>query len=199
MVVRVPRQTRLDLVRTVFAAVRQDVDGILAGFQSLGIIEPNADMAPLRTLASRLLALAAVRSTVPERIETLLADEVLAELYDAPVSLPSDMVYFARTAALIEGLGTRYDPYFNALEFATPIALKMHGRIMASLRDGASPDAPPDDWATGLGTLLGQVAGVVTRAGREIAALLGARVLGLPPQLGRRIDAPRLGPPMHAE
>jgi predicted unusual protein kinase regulating ubiquinone biosynthesis (AarF/ABC1/UbiB family) len=175
MMVRVSRETRVQLVETVFGAIRSDVDRLLAGFQALGIIEPEADVASIRTLAARLMSLASSRATTAERMELLLADEIMQALYDAPVTLPSDMVYFARTAALIEGLGTRYDPYFNAVEFATPIALRMRGRIMASLRGEQA--LQPVDWAGTLGGVLGEVAVVVSRAGREIASILGTRML----------------------
>ena len=78
-----------------------------------------------------------------------------------------------RTASLIEGLGTRYDPHFNAIEFAAPIALRLRGRIMASLRGDAS--AKTGDWVVELGGLLGDVVGVVQRAGKEIAGIVAER------------------------
>ena len=58
----------------------------------------------------------------------MLADRVMHALYDFPIVLPRDMVYFARTASLIEGVGTRYDPYFQAIPVASPIVLRMRSR-----------------------------------------------------------------------
>jgi hypothetical protein len=49
------------------------------------------------------------------------------------------MVYFARTASLIEGVGTRYDPYFQAIPVASPIVLKMRSRILRSLGETPAP------------------------------------------------------------
>lgn len=181
MAVRVPRELRLRLVETVFAAIRGDVSGIVRGFQSLGIILPDADREAIEALVKKLLAIANERTETREKLERLLADQVLHELYDAPIVLPSDLVYFARTASLIEGLGTRYDPHFNPIDFAGPIALRLRGRIMASLRD---PNAPrptwgrDGDWFVEIGGLLGDVAGVVTRAGRELVGIVGQRFLG---------------------
>jgi len=183
MAVRVPREMRLRLINTVFAAIRGDVDGIVDGFASLGVILPDANREAIRALVTKLLAIASERAVTRERLEKLLAEQVLAELFEAPVVLPSDLVYFARTASLIEGLGTRYDPHFNAIEFASPIALRLRGRIMASLR-GELPSVKPTDWVVEIGGLLGEVAGVVTRAGKEIAGIVGERFftggLGLP-------------------
>ena len=109
---------------------------IIAGFERMGFVEPGADMGKIRELADALMKLAYEKTTTKERIE-LLADQVMAVIYDFPIRLPSEMVYFARTAALIEGLGTRYDPRFNAIMFASPIAVRMRARIMASLSDEA--------------------------------------------------------------
>lgn len=138
MVIEVPRAMRRNLVRTVFAAIRRDVDGTLMGFRSLGLIDPAADLTKLRGLAERLMSIAYDRGSMQERLE-LVANEVMATLYDWPVTLPSEMVYFARTAALIEGLGARYDPYFNAVMFATPIAIRLRGQILKSLHEEGQP------------------------------------------------------------
>lgn len=176
MVVRVPRQLRVDLVQTVFATIRKDVDAVVTGFDRLGALEPGADRGEIAAVVRTLLQLSDLRMTTTERIEhVLLADDVMQQLYDAPLVLPSHLVYFARTASLIEGLGTRYDPYFNPITFATPVVLRLRGRIMASLR-GA--DAPPVDWVASIGSLVGDVAVVVHRASREIASIFGERVLG---------------------
>jgi hypothetical protein len=79
------------------------------------------------------------------------------------------MVYFARTAALIEGLGVRYDESFNAITFASPIALRMRREILASL----GQPLPPEDIATVVGAAVGHAAGTALRAGREFIRKIG--------------------------
>jgi len=184
MVVPVPRETRWHLIQTVFASIRKDVDGVVAGFEALGVIEPDADPAVVRDLVRALLELAHSRTTVPERIEMLLADQVMGTLYDWPVTLPREMVYFARAAALIEGLGVHYDPRFNPIVFAAPIALRLRRRILASLGDQPTR-RDPNEWVYTLSGVLGAVAGVVTRAGRSFLSQLesefqAARPLSIP-------------------
>jgi predicted unusual protein kinase regulating ubiquinone biosynthesis (AarF/ABC1/UbiB family) len=168
MVVRVPREMRWHLVSTVFAAIRRDVDGIVAGFRSLGVIEPGADPDRIRALAARLMAIAYDPRSMQERIQ-LVANEVVAELYDWPVRLPSELVYFARTTTLIEGLGVRYDRHFNPITFAAPIAIRLRGEILHSLGQG---EAPPIDMAAAFGAILGRVATVVVHAGRDLMSRL---------------------------
>jgi predicted unusual protein kinase regulating ubiquinone biosynthesis (AarF/ABC1/UbiB family) len=167
MVVRVPLDLRRQLVAAIFAAIRRDADALAESFHALGLVVTGADPAVIRRLAGTLLSVADQRNTTRERVE-LLADEVIAELYDWPIVLPSHLVYFARTASLIEGLGTHYDPHFNALAFATPIALSLRSRILASLYpDGGQPRVDP---ARVIGAALGAVARVVQRASVEVVA-----------------------------
>ena len=171
MVVRVPRETRRELMQTVLSAIRQDAEGVVEGFYALGIILPEADRTTIVALARRLMALATERTTTEERIQRMLADEVMHTLYDWPVVLPREMVYFARTAALIEGIGTRYDPHFNAIDVSAPLVLRLRPLIVASLRGDAG--APPEDWPTVVGGVLGRVAGIVARASRDVATVIG--------------------------
>ena len=169
MVIPVTRELRWRLVTTIFAAIRRDAAGVVAGFESLGMIDPGADPADVRGLADLLLTLAYVEMPMRERVE-LVTDEVMAALYDWPVRLPSEMVYFARTAALIEGLGVRYDENFNAITFAGPIALRLRREILVSLGQG---ELPPLDLPTVVGAALGHAAGKAVRAGREFVKRLG--------------------------
>lgn len=196
MVIPVTRELRSRLVTTVFAAIRRDTEGLLAGFESLGMIDPSANREQVRGLADRLLTLAYVEMPMRERVE-LVTDEVMAALYDWPVRLPSEMVYFARTAALIEGLGVRYDDRFNAITFASPIALRMRREILESL--GRGGEVPGLDLPTMVGAALGYAAGTAVRAGREFLARLwpaNGNGNGRPVPAARRLAAggPSPGP-----
>jgi predicted unusual protein kinase regulating ubiquinone biosynthesis (AarF/ABC1/UbiB family) len=138
MVVRVSQPQRLALIRTVLASVRKDVPAIRDGFYALGLVSPGADPLEIERLAGVLLDLAFSRTTSLERAEVILSDRVMQALYEFPVQLPRELVYFARTAALIEGIGTRYDPYFQAIPIASPIILRMRTRILRSLGERPS-------------------------------------------------------------
>jgi predicted unusual protein kinase regulating ubiquinone biosynthesis (AarF/ABC1/UbiB family) len=170
MVVRVSRERRRQILDVAMAAIRRDVDGVVAGFYGLGLVEPAADRTTIHRLAEVLLTLAARSTTTQERLQ-YLSEQILATLYDWPVVLPGDLVYFARTAALIEGLGIRYDARFNALTVATPLLLRLSPRILAALDGDATPAG---DWATALGTFLGTATRVLRQAGNELGALMRA-------------------------
>jgi predicted unusual protein kinase regulating ubiquinone biosynthesis (AarF/ABC1/UbiB family) len=176
MVVEVPVATRRTLVQTVFASIRGDVEKVVDGFYALGLIEPGATRETIVTLAGQLIALASEHTTASERLERLsrLADEVMATLYNFPVLLPGDMVYFARTAALIEGLGVRYDTRFNAIRFATPIVLRMRREILSSLGE---PLGGERDVAVAIGATLGSLVAIARRASREVVTTLAANLM----------------------
>ena len=154
MMVRVPQSTRLALIRTVFASIRRDPAAVADGFRALGLIAPGADEADITRLAELLVTMSVTRSTTQQRLETMLADRVMASLYDFPVILPRDLVYFARTAALIEGIGTRYDPYFNAIQVGTPLVMRMRSRILRSLGEEAQPSL--EEYAAAAGFVVGR-------------------------------------------
>ena len=181
MCVRVPVETRATLVRTVMAAIRRQPDGVAEGFEALGIVQPGADPAEIRRLVQVLLDLA-YSGMAPQDAARVLAEEVMRELYDWPIVLTGEMVYFARAAALIEGMGARYVPDFNAIAFASPIVVRMRHHILATLQ--MTGGVSQEDLATTLGALSGQAAKIVATAGRELAALLGLGTAQIMARLG---------------
>jgi len=153
MVVRVSRAQRRALLDTIMAAIRKDVDGLIDGFIALGLKAPDASRDDLRPIVQAILTNASTYATTQERMD-LLSDDVVASLYEKPpINLPSTMVYFARTASLIEGLATRYDPRFNPVAVATPVLLRLQPAILAAL--GRAHSATPADWAATLTTVVG--------------------------------------------
>lgn len=156
MVVRVPLETRRSLMRTSIAAIKRDPDAVAAGFVSLGLIIPGTPPETVRWLAELLIANAYSRTTTKERIDAMLADRVMKTLFDFPIVLPQHLVYFGRTAALIEGVGTRYDPYFQAIPVASPVILRMRSRILRSLGEPATPSVA--EVATVAGYAIGKAA-----------------------------------------
>ncbi|HEY0776421.1 MAG TPA: AarF/UbiB family protein [Gemmatirosa sp.] len=183
MVVRVEKRLRRTLARTAFAGIQRDAPALVDGFFALGLFEPGADRATAESLVAALLEIAHAADTSSVDRMQLVADRVLATLYEFPVTLPADLVYFARTTALIEGLGVRYDAHFNAVTFAAPVALELRREIMDSLREPGEADPIPG-WPALLEGALGRaaeevttaVAGAVRRASRGLVAVFGRLV-----------------------
>jgi predicted unusual protein kinase regulating ubiquinone biosynthesis (AarF/ABC1/UbiB family) len=155
-VVRVPLAQRRALVHTSIAAIRRDVEGVARGFADLGLLAPDTDPRDIKWIADLLITNAYAKTTARERIDILLADRVLKTLFDSPITLTEEAVYFARTAALIEGIGTRYDPYFQVVPVASPVVLRMRTKILRSLGENVQPNL--QEVATVAGYALGRAA-----------------------------------------
>ena len=78
-------------------------------------------------LVEVLMNIAYSETAMNERARAV-ADRVMHELFEWPVVLPGELVYFARTAALIEGIGGRYDRNFNSIRVASPVVSAAAGR-----------------------------------------------------------------------
>jgi hypothetical protein len=86
-------------------------------------------------------------------------------IYDWPIILRGELVYFGRAVALIEGIGARYVPDFNPVAFTAPVILRHRRAVLAAMGDDAAARA---DLGVLLGKLAGDITKVVMNAGREI-------------------------------
>lgn len=165
MVVRVERETRVRLIETILAAVRKDVDGVIAGFYELGVLDPEVDRGTVRDAARALMSIAFTPDAAPRQVQRIV-NEVMATFYRWPIMLPSEFVYLGRAAALAEGIALRYDPAFNAVQFASPVIRRMGATLLASVASGDPRERMQD--------VLGEITGiarelrdVLRRAGRD--------------------------------
>ncbi len=165
MVLRVERETQTRLVRTVLAAVRRDVDGVINGFYELGILDPDVDRGTVRDAVRQLMAISFQDDLSPRQVQRLV-EEILRTFYDWPLILPSDFVYFGRAAVLVEGIGLRYDPNFNAVATARPVVEKSAARLLTGL-GGADPSAKLMDWGIEAASAIRTLRDLVQRVERD--------------------------------
>jgi predicted unusual protein kinase regulating ubiquinone biosynthesis (AarF/ABC1/UbiB family) len=165
MVLQVERETRARMVRTVAAAVRQDVDGVINGLYELGILDPDVDRGTVRDAAQELMGVA-LRDDVSPRQMQRIVEDVLRTFYDWPLMLPSDLVYFGRAAVLVEGIGLRYDPDFNTLAAARPVVARSAGRLMQGLL-GAEGRPRVAEWGLDAAAAVRTVRDLLRRVERE--------------------------------
>jgi predicted unusual protein kinase regulating ubiquinone biosynthesis (AarF/ABC1/UbiB family) len=164
MVIEVDPAMRRHLVHTVLAAVRGDAEGVVEGFFSLGIVEPDTDRETIRRLVVLILEMTERGAELAE-MQRALADEVMRILYEWPVVLTGEMTYFGRAVALIEGLGARHVPGFSPVQYARPILMRHRGAVLAALGPGEGEAR--------------DVTRVVGNAGRELFGVLAARLPAL--------------------
>jgi predicted unusual protein kinase regulating ubiquinone biosynthesis (AarF/ABC1/UbiB family) len=61
-----------------------------------------------------------------------MVQQIMDTFYTWPLALPRELVYFFRAAALLEGIGLRYDAAFNGLESVRPVIRRMRPQLMAA-------------------------------------------------------------------
>lgn len=172
MVVRVETGMRRTLIRTALAAVSRNAGGVIDGFYELGIVEPGTDMSTIHRLVEVLLGMAfdgVASADIATRIlnDRTLADDVMRTIYDWPIILRGELVYFGRAVALIEGIGARYVPGFNPVAFTAPVILKHRRAVLAAMGDDRAARA---DLGVLFGKLAGEITNVMVNAGRQIVA-----------------------------
>ncbi|MEP6780061.1 MAG: AarF/UbiB family protein [Gemmatimonadaceae bacterium] len=159
MVIEVPVPVRKALFDTIIAAVKRDAPATTDAFYALGLVAPGTERRTMQDLVDVLLTIAYSETSMDERARAL-ADRVMRELFDWPIVLPGELVYFARTAALIEGIGARYDRSFNSIRVASPVVLKLRRELLAVLTGQDAKTAHPVvEWAAMLGAITGGAIG----------------------------------------
>jgi predicted unusual protein kinase regulating ubiquinone biosynthesis (AarF/ABC1/UbiB family) len=130
MVVQLRPATRDQIIRVAMAAAREDVDGIINGMYQLGMIDPDISRTEIRDAAAEILAiLERVRELGQQKVQDMVL-EIMDTFYTWPLMLPRELVYFFRAAALLEGIGHRYDPAFNGLDVSRAVVRRMRGELI---------------------------------------------------------------------
>ena len=162
MVIDVDIPVRKALFETILAAIRRDADATAAGFFALGMVAPGTTPDAMSNLVRVLLDIAYQDTAMEDRARAI-ADRVMRELFNWPIVLPGELVYFARTAALIEGVGGRYDRHFNSIKVASPVVLKLRREILTVLLGDEGTREPIITFAATLGALAGGATAVLSR------------------------------------
>ncbi|MGK7310858.1 MAG: ABC1 kinase family protein [Candidatus Longimicrobiales bacterium M2_2A_002] len=130
MVIQLRPATRDQIIRTAIAAARDDVDGVINAMYELGMIDPDISRAEVRDAAAEILHIIdRARELGQQRVQDMVT-EIMDTFYTWPLMLPRELVYFFRAAALLEGLGLRYDPAFNGLHVSRTVVNRMRGELL---------------------------------------------------------------------
>jgi ubiquinone biosynthesis protein len=129
MVLEITSEFREDLVRVAIAGVRQDIDELINLFYKLDLLEPDVTPAIVREAALAILSIHYDKQLTQRQIQEI-TNQILHTFYQFPLRLPTSLVYILRTAALIEGIGLAYDPHFDGIRAATPVARKLVDRAL---------------------------------------------------------------------
>ena len=188
------------MIRNFFAVLRKDTDEVIETLVQMGLIEPMADMTPVRRLIQFLLDRFTERP-VNFREFTLIQDELYTMFEQQPFRLPAEMTFVLKALTTLDGIARALDPEYNLVASSQPfireVTTSQGGRyaIAETLRQAKlwvqSPFQQPrtsDLWFQGLeqrleaGTLELPVRAIesdrhlqqLTRAVRQLLYLCGA-------------------------
>jgi predicted unusual protein kinase regulating ubiquinone biosynthesis (AarF/ABC1/UbiB family) len=93
------------------------------------MISPEVSRGEVRAAATEILrVLEKVQSTNRMQVQELV-QEIFDTFYTWPLALPQELVYFFRVVALLEGIGFRYNPEFDGLQFIRGVIRRYRGEI----------------------------------------------------------------------
>jgi len=165
-VMEVPRWTRESILRTAIALGREDIDSVINEMYRLGMISPEVSRGEIREAAEEILRIVE-RAKTTNRAK--IVEEIIAELLDTfytwPITLPQELVYFFRAAALIEGVAFHYDANFDGLTFIRGVVLKNQAELLRTT--GQQPAQIAKSFVDDAQSAIRSVRDLVTRAERE--------------------------------
>jgi predicted unusual protein kinase regulating ubiquinone biosynthesis (AarF/ABC1/UbiB family) len=136
MVIQFGRSTRDHILRVALAAGREDLDAMINGMYELGMIDPAIARSEVREAAAEILQIVESARELGPRAVQKAVQEIMDTFYTWPLILPRELVYFFRAAALLEGIGFRYDPHFNGLDIARTVIRRMRRELLrATVRE----------------------------------------------------------------
>lgn len=134
-VLEVPRWTRESILGLALSLARDDIDGVINEMYRLGMISPEVSRGEIREAATEILKIVERAKTTNRQ---MIIDDVIAQLLDTfytwPLVLPQELVYFFRTAALIEGLAFHYDARFDGLSFIRGVVMDNRDELLQTTR-----------------------------------------------------------------
>lgn len=124
MMAEVKSLAKDQMVRNFFAVLRKDTDEVVDTLIKMGLIEPVADMTPVRRLIAFLL-----EKFTEKPIDFQAFTEIKSELYvmfeQQPFRLPAQMTFILKSLTTLDGIARALDPEYNLMAVAKPFVKTM--------------------------------------------------------------------------
>jgi predicted unusual protein kinase regulating ubiquinone biosynthesis (AarF/ABC1/UbiB family) len=119
MMAEVKSLAKDEMVKTFFAVLRKDTDGVLDTLIAIGLVDRMPDMMPVRRLITFLLD-----KFIDKPIDFQAFNEIKNELYimfeQQPFRLPAQMMFIVKSLTTLDGIARTLDPHYNFLASAQP-------------------------------------------------------------------------------
>jgi predicted unusual protein kinase regulating ubiquinone biosynthesis (AarF/ABC1/UbiB family) len=107
------------MVKTFFAVLKKDTDEVIETLTYMGLIEPVADMTPIRRMVNFLLEEFRDKP-IDVRAFEQLSDEIYLMFEQQPFRLPPQMTFIVKSLTTLDGIARALDPQYNLLAAAQP-------------------------------------------------------------------------------
>ncbi|MFB2877500.1 ABC1 kinase family protein [Floridanema aerugineum] len=131
MMAEVKSLAKEQMLKTFFAVLRKDTITVLDSLINMGLIEPVADMTPVKRLITFLLD-----KFTEKPIDFQAFGEIRQELYvmfeQQPFRLPAQMTYILKSLTTLDGVARTLDPQYSLVAAAQPFVRSItlsRGRI----------------------------------------------------------------------
>jgi Predicted unusual protein kinase len=112
MMAEVKSLAKDEMVKTFFAVLRKDTDGVLDTLIAIGLVDRMPDMMPVRRLITFLLD-----KFIDKPIDFQAFNEIKNELYimfeQQPFRLPAQMMFIVKSLTTLDGIARRRITYFQ--------------------------------------------------------------------------------------
>lgn len=130
MVGRVPESTRRGLRELLMGMGTRNAERIIQSYKLLDVLLPNADLDLLKKAEDRAFehfwgkSMSELRDISLDEMHEFLK-EFRELVYNMPFQVPQDLIYLARTVAILSGMCSGLDPEFNVWTQLAPYAQKL--------------------------------------------------------------------------
>lgn len=119
MMAEVKALAKDQMIKTFFAVLRKDTDVVLDSLVDIGLIEPVADMKPIRRMV-RFLLDEFTEKPINFQMFNQIKDEVYVMFEQQPFRLPAQMMFLLKSLTTLDGLARTLDPQYSLVACAQP-------------------------------------------------------------------------------
>jgi predicted unusual protein kinase regulating ubiquinone biosynthesis (AarF/ABC1/UbiB family) len=183
MVARVPDSIKDSLREMVIAVGTRDAARVVKAYQMLDMLLPSADLKLIEQAEAQVfdrfwgMSMQEIRSIDPDEIHEF-AHQYRDLILSMPFQIPQNLLYLARTVAILSGMCTGLDPEFNLWLQLAPYARKL-------VEEEAATGL--DYWLDELGEMVQALLALPDQASRVLTQAEGSGLVVQSPQVSREV------------
>lgn len=183
MVARVPDSIKSSLREMVIAVGTRDTSRLVKVYQMLDMLLPGADLKLIEQAEAQVfdrfwgMSMKELRNIDPEEIRKF-AHQYRDLMLSMPFQVPQNLIYLARTVAILSGMCTGLNPDFNLWGQLAPFARKL---VEEETSSGL------DYWLDEIGEMLQTLLALPGQASRVLAQAEGSGLMVQAPQVTREV------------